>query len=144
MENPIQYQNTDNPSQMGGLATTPSPPLSKQESHYGMLPGCTAMGGGGLMNFTPASECLSSMTSFSLLHKILLFSSRYFMQMSKLNSLLEATRGLDEKENIQLNCQMSPCGVDTSNLTIRCLLKLFLEGEARPRTEAFKSHINRN
>ena len=48
------------------------------------------------------------------------------MQMSKLNSLLEATRGSDKK--------------DTSDLTIRCVQKLFLEGETRPRTEAFKSH----
>ena len=49
------------------------------------------------------------------------------MQMQcKLNSLLEATRGSDKK--------------DTSHLTIRCVQKLFLERETRPRTEAFKSH----
>ena len=54
------------------------------------------------------------------------------MQMTKLNSLLEAARGSDKK--------------DTSNLTIGCVhhsdvsIKLFLQGETRPRTEAFKSH----
>ena len=61
--------------------------------------------------------------------KILLFSSRYFLQMSKLNSLLEATRGSDKK--------------DTSDLTIRCVQKLFFEGETRPRTSVFKSHPRR-
>ena len=48
------------------------------------------------------------------------------MQMSKLNSLLDATMGLDKK--------------DTFNLTMGCAQKLFLQGESRPRTEVFKSH----
>ena len=61
MGNPIQYHNTDNPSKIGGLATTvegfvtttyhcETPQgLSQWESHCGMTPGGTTMGGGSLM-----------------------------------------------------------------------------------------------
>ena len=89
---------------------------------------------------------LRSRTSFSL-EKKFLETSRYFsrmcptpkyycfhpgtlckckMQISKLNTPPEATRGSDKK--------------NTSDLTTRCVQNLFLEKETRPRTEAFKSH----
>ena len=74
----------------------------------------------------------SSRTSFSLefrvldtagcvLHQNICFHPGTFantLQMNKLNSLLEATRGSDRK--------------DTSDLTMGCVQKLFLEGETRP------------
>ena len=94
-----------------------------------------------------APEPLSSRTSFSLeeefldtpnnlvgcvLHQnIIVFIQVLYanaMQMSKLNSLLEATRGLDKKDTSNLTIGY----VHHSDLTIGCVQKLFLEGETRP------------
>ena len=57
--------------------------------------------------------------------------------MSKLNSLLEATRGSDKKDTSDLQQAQGP---KTPRPTIGCVQILFLDGETRPRTEVFKSH----
>ena len=58
------------------------------------------------------------------------------MQINKLNSLLEATRGSDKKDtsNLTIAC------VHHSDQTIGFVQKLFPGGETRSRTEVFKSH----